>query len=216
MGPDIVPALDALASWFPGFVGLGLEDQKEPGLDEPYIYHFPDGNASIARLLVRSLIPAAARGHNMDDLVLANFDYTQLDVSSQPIRLRLNSTAVAVANARTKGGPVDIGYLRAGGLHRVQAKQCVLACYNMMIPYIMPELPDEQKRALASGVKLPLVYTNVAVRNWDAFVKLGVHSLHSPYAYFSDVKLDFPVSMGGYRNPQRPNEPILVHMVMCR
>ena len=212
MGPDIVPALDALGSWCPGFAGLGLEDLKEAGLDEPYIYHFPDGNASIARLLVRSLIPAAASGHTMDDVVLANFDYTQLDVSGQPTRLRLNSTAVAVANADTKGGPVDIGYLHAGSLHRIQAQQCVLACYNMMIPFIMPELPDAQKRALASCVKLPLVYTNVAVRNWHAFVKLGVHSIHSPYGYFSDVNLDFPVSLGGYHNPHDPNGPVLLHM----
>jgi spermidine dehydrogenase len=213
MGPDIVPALDALGSRFPGFAGLGLQDQEEAGLDEPYIYHFPDGNASIARLLVRSLITAVAPGHTMDDVLLADFGYATLDVDGAPIRLRLSSTAVAVANARTKGGPVDIGYLRSGALHRVQAKQCVLACYNMMIPYIMPELPDAQKQALALGVKLPLVYSNVALRNWHAFVKLGVDRIYSPYGYFSSIKLDYPVSLGGYRNPRDPNEPMLVHMV---
>jgi spermidine dehydrogenase len=213
MGPDILPALDALNSQYPGFAGLGLKDQEEAAFDEPYIYHFPDGNASIARLLVRSLIPAAAPGHTMDDVVLADFDYATLDVDGAPIRLRLNSTAVAVANARTKGGPVEIGYARAGALHRVQAKQCVLACYNMMIPHIMPELPDAQKQALARGVKLPLVYTNVAVRNWHAFVNLGVDKIYSPYAYFSNIKLDFPVSLGGYRHPRDPNGPMLLHMV---
>jgi spermidine dehydrogenase len=212
MGPDIVPALEALGGRFPGFADLGLRDQEEPGLDEPYIYHFPDGNASIARLLVRSLIPSAGPGHTMDDVVLANFDYAELDVDGAPVRLRLNSTAVAIANSRTQAGPVDIGYLRSEVLHRVQAKHCVLACYNMMIPYIMPELPVEQKRALALGVKLPLVYTNVAVRNWHAFVKLGVDRIYSPYAYFSNIWLDFPVSLGGYHNPRDPNEPIVVHL----
>src|SRR6202045_908010 len=202
MGPDIVPALDALGSRFPGFAGLGLQDQEAPGLDEPYIYHFPDGNASIARLLVRSLITAVAPGHTMDDVLLADFDYATLDVDGAPIRLRLKSTAVAVDNGRTKGGRVDIGYLRSGALHRVQAKQCVLACYNMMIPHIMPELPDAQKQALALGVKLPLVYANVALRNWDAFVKLGVDRIYSPYGYFSSIKLDYPVSLGGYPNPR--------------
>jgi len=213
MGPDIVPAFDALNSEYPGFAGLGLNDQIDPGMDEPYIYHFPDGNASIARLLVRSLIPAAAAGHTMDDVVLADFDYGKLDVDGTPIRLRLNSTAVTVANARIKGGPVDIGYVRSGSLHRVQARQCVLAGYNMMIPHIMPELPDAQKRALARGVKLPLVYTNVAVRNWQALAKLGIDRIYSPYGYFTSIKLDYPVSLGGYRNPRDPNEPILLHMV---
>jgi spermidine dehydrogenase len=212
MGPDITPALEALSSGYPGFSRLGLKDQEEAAFDEPYIYHFPDGNASIARLLVRSLIPAVAPGHTMDDVVLADFDYSKLDIDA-PIRLRLNSTAVAVANDRAKGGSVDIGYMRAGALHRVQARQCVLACYNMIIPHIMPELPDAQKKALALGVKLPLVYTNVAIRNWHAFVKLGVDKIYSPYGFFSNIKLDYPVSLGGYRHPRDPSEPMLLHMV---
>ena len=215
MGPDILPALDALSSQYTGFAGLELGDLNDPeaaAFDEPYIYHFPDGNASIARLLVRSLIPTVAPGRTMDDVVLADFDYTKLDVDGAPIRLRLNSTAVTVANARSKGGPVDIGYLRAGTLHRVQAKQSVLACYNMIIPHIMPQLPAAQKRALALSVKMPLVYVNVAVRNWQAFVKLGVNDIYSPYAYFSNTKLDFPVALGGYRSPRDPGEPMLLHM----
>ncbi|HEX3846854.1 MAG TPA: NAD(P)-binding protein, partial [Steroidobacteraceae bacterium] len=172
MGPDIVPALEALGSGYRGFAGLGLHDQVEAAFDEPYIYHFPDGNASIARLLVRSLIPATAPGHTMDDVLLADFNYARLDVDGAPIRLRLNSTAVHVANG-AKGGPVDVGYVRSGTLHRVQAGQCVLACYNMIIPHIMPELPQVQQQALAKCVKMPLVYVNVAVRNWHAFHDLG-------------------------------------------
>ncbi|HWG69478.1 MAG TPA: FAD/NAD(P)-binding protein [Steroidobacteraceae bacterium] len=215
MGPDILPALDAMGSQYAGFTGLGLDYRDDPefqAFDEPYIYHFPDGNASIARLLVRSLIPTVAPGRTMEDVVLADFDYPKLDVDGAPIRLRLNSTAVAIANARTRGGPVDIGYVRAGALHRVRAKQCVLACYNMVIPHIMPELPDAQKRALALSVKMPLVYVNVAIRNWHAFVKLGVDDINSPHAYFSQTKLDYPVTLGGYRNPRDPNEPMLLHM----
>jgi len=215
MGPDILPALDAMSSQYRGFAGLGLGDLNDPeaaAFDEPYIYHFPDGNASVARLLVRSLIPTVAPGRTMEDVVLADFDYSKLDVEGAPIRLRLNSTAVAVANARSRGGPVDIGYMRSGSLHRVQAKQCVLAGYNMMIPHIMTELPEAQKKALALSVKMPLVYVNVAIRNWHAFVKLGVHDIYSPNAYFSNAKLDYPVSLGGYRNPRDPSEAMLLHM----
>jgi len=215
MGPDILPALDAMTSQYTGFGGLGLGDLNDPEMAafaEPYIYHFPDGNASIARLLVRSLIPTVAAGHTMEDVVLADFDYTKLDVDGAPIRLRLNSTAVAIANARRRGGPVDIGYMRAGALSRIQAKHCVLAGYNMMIPHIMPELPDLQKQALALSVKMPLVYVNVAVGNWHPFVKLGVHDIYCPHAYFSNTKLDYPVALGGYRNPREPSDPMLLHM----
>jgi spermidine dehydrogenase len=212
MGPDITPALEALSAGYPGFAGLGLQSELDRALDEPYIYHFPDGNAGIARLLVRSLIPASAPGHTMDDVVLADFDYGKLDLDA-PVRMRLNSTAVAVANDRADGGSVDVGYMRAGALHRVRAKHCVLACYNMIIPHIMPSLPEAQKAALALGVKLPLVYVNVAIRNWHSFVKLGVDKIYSPYGFFSNIKLDFPVSLGGYRHPRDPSEPMLVHMV---
>lgn len=211
MGPDILPAFDALATEYPGFAGLGLKDQEDADYYAPYIYHFPDGNASVARLLVRSLIPAVARGHTMDDVVLADFDYTKLDLPGIPIRIRLNSTAVSVANSA--GGAVDIGYVRSGASHRVQAKHCVLACYNMIIPHIMPELPEVQKKALALSVKTPLVYVNVALHNWLAFARLGVDRIHSPSGYFATTKLDYPVSLGRYRNPRDPSEPILVHMV---
>jgi spermidine dehydrogenase len=215
MGPDILPALDAMSARYTGFSGLGLnhrDDTEYQGFGEPYIYHFPDGNASIARLLVRRLIPGVAPGSTMEDVVLSDFDYSKLDVNGTATRLRLNSTAVSIANGRGAGGLVDIGYMRAGVLHRVQAKRCVLACYNMIIPHIMPELPEVQKHALSLSVKSPMVYVNVAVRNWNAFVKLGVDDIYSPRAYFSQTKLDYPVTLGGYRNPHAPSEPILLHM----
>jgi spermidine dehydrogenase len=148
----------------------------------------------------------------MDDVVLAGFDYAKLDVEG-PVRLRLNSTAVTVANIHAPGKGVDVGYVRAGTLSRVQARHCVLACYNMIIPHIMPELPVAQQQALALSVKMPLVYVNVAIRNWHAFVKLGVDRIYSPNAYFCNVKLDFPVDMGGYRSPRTPDEPMLLHMI---
>ena len=212
MGTDITPALDALISWSPGFSGLGLDDQREAGLDEPYIYHFPDGNASIARLLVRQLIPGVAPGHSMEDVVLAQFDYARLDVAGAATRLRLHSTVVHVANAPTPGGPVDIGYVQGGVVHRIEAQHCVLACYNMVIPHLMPELPAPQQHALSQGVKMPLVYVNVALRNWHSFVKLGVHGIYCPSAFFAEVELDFPVTLGGYRHPRHPDEPILLHL----
>ena len=201
-------ASDARYEGYPGFAGLGLAPDEEE--DEPYIYHFPDGNASVARALVRQLIPSVAPGHDMDDIVLAKFDYAMLDRAEQPVRLRLNSTAVKVRN-RDDG--VDIGYSRRGQLHRVRADHCVLACYNMMIPHLLDDLPEEQARALSANVKLPLVYVNVVIRNWPSWVKLGVQQIYSPAMPFALVKLDYPVDLGGYRAPSEPDHPICLHMV---
>jgi spermidine dehydrogenase len=207
LGCDAVPADDARELGYPGFDGLGLPGRAAR---EPYIYHFPDGNASLARLLVRSLVPDVAPGHTMDDVVLAHFDYEKLDRERQGVRIRLESTCVDVRNTSDS---VLIGYVRAGVPHRVEARHAVLACFHMVIPHIMPELPVLQRDALARNVKTPLVYTNVLVRDWRPWVRLGVHDISAPMSFHSRVKLDFPVSLGGYRHPRDPSEPMCLHLV---
>jgi spermidine dehydrogenase len=186
-------------------------DQDE---SEPYIFHFPDGNASIARLLVRSLVPRSAPGQTMDDIVTAPLDYGRLDEEGSPVRIRLNSTVVNVRHAgRGRSRAVEVSYARGTELARVTAGRTVLACWNGVIPYICPEIPEAQKEALAYGVKVPLVYTNVALANWTAFQKLGVSEISAPNAYHSSIALDFPVSIGDYAFAKSPSDPIVVHML---
>ena len=103
--------------------------------------------------------------------------------------------------------------MRGGKLQSVQAGACVLACYNMMIPYLCPELPQKQQDALHSLVKTPLVYTHVAIRNWSAFKSLGVHQVVAPGGYHTYTALDFPVSLGQYEFPSKPDEPIVLFML---
>jgi spermidine dehydrogenase len=197
---------------YAGFDGLGLPEREKA---EPYIFHFPDGNATIARLLVRALIPGAVPGETMDDVVTARADYSKLDDANSPVRIRLNSTVVHMQHASDGKASkhVELAYMRAGKLASVQAKKCVLACYNGMIPYICPDLPEKQKEALAYLVKAPLVYTHVALRNWTAFHKLGVHHIVAPGSYHTYVALDFPVSLGQYRFPSNPEEPMVLFML---
>jgi spermidine dehydrogenase len=209
VGCDAVSAYDARDAGYPGFDALGLPAVHNPERSEPYIYHFPDGNASLARLLVRALIPASAPGSTMDDIVLAPLDYAALDVETSPVRIRLDSTCV---NVRNVAGGVELAYVRGGKVHRVAAGHAVLACFHMIIPYIMPELSVDQREALAKNVKAPLVYTNVLVRNWHAWKKLGIHEIVAPMSIYSRVKLDFPVSLGGYKHSRDPSEPIVIHM----
>jgi spermidine dehydrogenase len=210
LGSDSVAASDARDLGYPGFSGLKLPDDSNPAWKEPYIYHFPDGNAAVARLLARSLIPGSAPGHTMDDVVLARFDYSALDRSGQPVRIRLSSTCVHVAET---GGKVRVAYMRDGLLHRVEARRAVLACFNMMIPYIMPGLPAPQRAALANNVKTPICYTNVLLKRWRAFANLKVSSIAAPMGFHHQVALDFPVDLGGYRHPRDQSEPVLLHLV---
>jgi spermidine dehydrogenase len=224
VGIDAVPALDLWALGYPGFEGLKLEPGPAPGMSrtavldqddsEPYIFHFPDGNASVARLLVRSLIPSSAPGSTMEDIVTTRMDYGRLDEAASPVRIRLNSTVVNVRHVGSgRSRAVEVGYARGRELARVTAGRCVLACWNGVIPHICPEIPEDQKEALAYGVKVPLLYTNVALGNWSAFQKLGVQEISAPSAYFTSVSLDFPVSIGEYAFAKSPSDPIVVHML---
>ncbi len=181
---------------YAGFDGLGLAEQQK---EEPYIFHFPDGNASVARLLVRALIPDAVPGDTMEDVISARANYSKLDEEDSAVRIRL-------------------GYVRGGKLANVQGKKCVLACYNGMIPYICPELSEKQKEALSYLVKAPLVYTHVALRNWTAFHRLGVHHIVAPGGYHTYTALDFPVSLGTYKFSSDPQEPVVLFMLRtpCR
>jgi spermidine dehydrogenase len=219
VGIDAVSALDCWGFGMPGFKGLNLA----PGVIARMGYtpsgyaatggsstlHFPDGNATIARLLVRNLVPRAMPGNTVEDVVTSRADYGQLDRASSRVRIRLNSTVV---RARNDGGAVEVTYLRGGTPYTVRARGCVLACWNMMIPYLCPELPQAQKDALHKLVKTPLVYTSVALRNWQAFEKLKVGRVYAPGGYHSSFILNWNVDIGSYRSPSSPSEPVLVHM----
>src|SRR4029077_13433296 len=89
------------------------------------------------------------------------------------VRIRLNSTVVRARNigdTPTSRG-VEIAYSRGDNVYSVRGKYCVLACWNMMIPYLCPELPQAQKDALHLLIKTPRVYTNVALRKLDRLQK---------------------------------------------
>jgi spermidine dehydrogenase len=219
VGIDAVSALTCFNSWddyfsftYPGFDGMDLGEMPKA---EPYIFHFPDGNASISRLLVRSLVPGSVPGHTMEDVVTARADYSRLDTPGSVVRIRLNSTAVRAnhVGAPDSAKEVEVAYVHAGKLQTVRSKSCVLACYNMMIPYLCPDLPGAQKEALHLGVKVPYLYTHVAIQNWQAFEKLGIHHIVAPASYHTYVALDFPVSIGEYKFPSHPDEPMVLFML---
>jgi len=212
LGIDAVPAGALMPLRYPGFAGLSLPEARDTAaeMNEPYIYHFPDGNASLARLLVRRLVPGAAPGNGMQDIVLAPLDYARLDAPDSPVRIRLQATAIGVRN---RAGGVDVDYVQDGRVRQVRGLKCVLACNHGMIPYLMPELPPAQQAALRACVKLPLVYSKVAVRSWEPFLRLKVHEIYAPTAFSSRVRLDYPVSLGGYQPARRPQDPTVLHMV---
>ncbi len=181
IGWDALSALEAYRLGMPGTesLGIGKLENEPPGRDEPYIFHFPDGNAGVARSLVRQLVPDAVPGDTMEDQVLARVDYTLLDREANSTRIRLNSTAVKVGHVDGDRF-VDVTYVQNGETRRVRGKHAVLACYNEMVPHLCAEVPENQKEAIAYATKVPLVYISVAVSNWKAFENLGYQDFYIP------------------------------------
>jgi spermidine dehydrogenase len=225
VGIDATTALDAWAAGLPGFEGLalgeGIDARMSPSgrqlmaSQDDYIYHFPDGNAGVARALVRSLIPSALPGTGMEALVDAALQRPRLDAPDEPVRIRLGATVVGL---RHLGPPkqaerVELRYVDAQGRVRiVRARQVLLACWHRVIARLTDELPKAQVDALNDQVKVPLLYTTVLLNNWRAWHKAGLHGFNVVDGFWGDVALDFPVSMGSQRYSQSPDEPILLHL----
>jgi len=213
-GVDLTPALDAMRYGLPGPKALGLVDYLQSTGYQPHDYrddfHFPDGNASVARLLVRNLVPSVAPGNTMHDIISARFNYGALDRPDWPVRIRLNATAVHARHL--DGRTVEVTYVEDGRASRVRASNCIMACYHAIVPHICPELPEEQKHALANTIRMPLVSISVLLDNWASFAKLGIKSAYCPASFATDLRLAYPLRFDDYQSSTAPGEPITLRM----
>ena len=210
--------VEALASGAPGLRAMGwlaniAESLAAMFVDElAEVRMFPDGNASIARLLVQKLVPDVAPDmKGFEDVAIARFDYGALDLVDQPTRIRLNSTVVGVREA--DAGQVQVDYVTHGRPQRISASHCILACYNSLIPHLCPQMSEQQKEGLRYGVKVPFVYANVLLDNSRAFSQLGVTITQCPYDVFQWVSAAPTMTTGGYEPPRQPADPMAVFMM---
>lgn len=217
-GPDTFSAWYAWRRNFRGFDGLGLPQANQLSsltTDPGQNIAFPDGCAGVARLLVRSMIPDALPGSTAEDSIRGLLDYQKLDLPANQVRVRLSSTVVRV---RHLGDPlsareVEVTYVREGRPYQVRAGSVVMACFNSMIPHLVPDLPEGQKAALRMAVRKPLVRSFVAIRNWSAFQKLGVYRIQCPGMFHQSIAPWIMPEWGGaYRNARDPSEPIILYM----
>jgi spermidine dehydrogenase len=207
IGADALPAWMAQLEGYPGFA------QEEVAEENSVDFYFPDGNASVARSLVRKLVPGSAPGDSMEDIVTARFDYSRLDQEENATRIRLNSTVVDLRHRSNKlDSDVDVKYVCGNEGRAVSASKVVWAGYHAMLPYVCPDVPEDQAAAQGNSVRAPLVYTNVLVRNWRSFVNLGFWRAYCPGSFFQSVRINRPVSIGDYRFSQSPDEPVTLHL----
>jgi len=226
-GMDAIPAIYCQEMGYPGFDGLALdeispnqlaheaggqhgrENTERAESGDPDMY-FPDGNATIARLLVRSLVPDAVPGGSMEDVVSARVDYSLLDRDANKARIRLNSTVIDVAHISES--QVETKYVLGGKAYSVRSNAVVMACWNSVIPHICREVSPTQRDALLYGAKSPLVYTGVLVSNWQPWVDAGISRVTAPGGFHPSIGLPPSLEMGDYQTSRNPEEPIVVRM----
>jgi len=211
-GADLMTIKTAKSCGAMGFAPKEVYDKNNP-----YIHHFPDGNASLARALVKKMIPFVGKGNNAEELVKSKFHYDELDKSGNLVRIRLNSTVI---NVNHGGDPqssneVFVNYINDNKSYQIKGKGVVMACYNMMIPHIVSDLPKKQDEALRLQLKSPLQYTTIGLKNWKAIREIGMGLAMSPGNMHQAVLMDFPVNMGGYKYTQTPNDPCVLQMICC-
>ena len=212
IGADAYPAWLAWMNGNPGFAGMDIGYEVGPEVNDESAFYFPDGNASVARLLVRKLIPSVAPGNTMDDIVTARFDYSRLDQPGNLARIRLSSTAVRMQHQNGNlDGDVEVTYVSGDKGSTVTASKVIWAGYHSMLPYVCPDVPAEQLAAAGNSVRCPLLSAKALIRNWHSLAELGVRTAYCPGSFYSTVRFTHPVSMGDYRFSTSPDEPVVLH-----
>ena len=190
-----ISATEALWEGYPGAHLFSDEGWKEDSFGYP-VAMWPDGNASLVRLMVARLMPHVAPDAHADNVAMANFNYAALDEAAASVRLRLDATAVGIEN--TDGG-VTVDYVKEGRLLRITSQHAVLACYHSIIPHLCPTLGEAQKEALRYQVKTPMLLTNVLIRNSGALTKLGVDAISCPGRLHARLFMFRGINTGGYQ-----------------
>jgi len=204
LGPDALSAYCnyAIETQFPEDGDETLGDQM-----------FPDGNSGFARLMVKTLIPAAIAGPRTVDAVWQNrVQFAALDRAGQATRIRLNATVVRVVHA---GNPaqaphVVITYLKGNRLFNLKARAVVMAGGSWTTKHIVSDLPESHRAAYAQFYRSPCLMANIAVRNWRFLYKMGMSGCRWFGGLGDYLSVRKQATVGGMRSEFGPDSPTVL------
>jgi len=168
LGPDALSAYSDYA-----FEMLHPIPEEKGGSDQM----FPGGNTTIARLMLKSLIPNGITGPASVEGVSRNpVNFSALDVPAAAARIRLSSTALHVQHDGdpNKANSVIVAYIKAGKLYRVRGRSAIMAGGCWTTKHIVKDLPETHRQAYAQFYRSPCMMMNVAVRHWRFLYKMGM------------------------------------------
>ena len=180
--------------------------------DAPLLHSFPGGNAAIARHFVKQLVPASIDGSDFRDIIYGRINFSKLDRPANPVRLRLNSTAVRVEHDGAPGNAerVVVFYVRDGKLHRTEARAVVMACGGWVNRHIVRELPTRHRQAYESVAHSPVLVANVALTNWRFLARLGISAAFWNEGLGFTCNIRRPMIVDGQSEPLNPDQPTVL------
>ena len=216
LGCDAVSALDGFEKG-PGFSGMGgpgfVDRNGIPRYGYRPVHRFPDGNHTIARHLLKKILPAAVPGEDtMEAVFNSRVRYDQFDRPEHPVRVRLRSLAIRVEQIEN-GRRVAVYYTQPDGrVQRVTARGVIVAAWGMAAKHIVPELPAEQKSALEQYRYCSALYINVLLRHWRPIADIGAFQMQWPDGYCTWMHVSDPLLVGDYQPEYHPDKPTVLSM----
>jgi spermidine dehydrogenase len=145
--------------------------------DGETVQMFPGGNTTIARLMVKTLIPASLDGPQTPEGVSRNtINFAALDLPDSPARIRLSATVLDMHHDGDPGKSenLSIAYAKNGKVFRVKARSAVTAGGSWTAKHIITDLPAAHRQAYAQFYRAPCMMVNVALRNWRFLHKMAI------------------------------------------
>jgi len=137
---------------------------------------FPGGNSPFPRALLRGVLPQSLPGKDFSTLMYAPVNFAALDRDDQPVRIRLNATAVRIEHLteRTSREALAVTYERGGSLFKAEARTVVMASGGWVNKHILTDMPADLRAAYDQFSYAPALIVNVALRQWRFLYDLGV------------------------------------------
>lgn len=214
LGCDAASALEGYAIG-PGFFGMGGEGFYEEAGMLKYGYRpvnrYPDGNHTVARQLLKGILPRAIEGENtMEGVFNGEPRNDELDRSENRVKLRLSSM---VTRIQEKGETVDVDYVQPDGkARRVRARHVIMTGWGSVAKHVTPDLPEEQRRALEEYRYSSALYINVLLKHWRPIADIGAFEMYWPAGYCTWMHVSDPLSVGNYRPEYHPDKPTILSM----
>jgi spermidine dehydrogenase len=177
---------------------------------------FPGGNATLARHMVKRLVPAAIGGTaSFDGVFDGRVDFAALDRAGQPTRIRVGATVLHVAH-ENGGRSVVVHYERDGRVERVRATAVVMASGGWMNKHVLADMPADMRAAYDAFVYAPALVVNVALTNWRFLHRLRIAAARwfdDGFGFSCNIRRPMRVGAGPHV-PMHPDRPTVLTFYM--